>query len=167
MKIEQNSLNKLLPLVFIIFFSSIAYCILPPSIMKKKIYDSEIKGVAKVVSLNQLSSDELDKKIEVEFEFECFFDFKNPENELKENRIIDSKGKIVKLIIFQPLEGDLPRKGGPIFYQPEVGKKYFVTGKRAGDVVTSLTEMNQKLEAAIKNNPASIEAGMTSVYVKD
>lgn len=135
-------------LVVLLLSAATTYAIMPPQVYAERSEASKIKAIATIVSVE--SDDTGFNKVTFALEY---------------GLTKDTPKTFVGTCMSVVTEKQKNMVGGTIYYYPNKGERVFVTIADDGGQITSMTDMTDALEAAIKKTPEKLRYGIRSVRV--
>ena len=133
--------------------AGVAQAVLPPRVYEQRARDSRIKAIAKLESMSVVGENDYSVIRSLRFT-------------LEKNLAADPAQGVFFGTCHSLKPGGDPPAGGTIYYQPKVGKRYFVTISRDGGSITSLTLLTPALEKALLEHPDKVKFGFGSARVE-
>lgn len=147
--------------LFMIVLSALLYAggskaLMPPEHYANMARHSEIKAVAVILSVETLRIGE--RSSEKRVTFETVFALSEMPNTMFSGICysVDTKQQKANVTV-----------GGKLYYYPVPGQRVFVTVRKDGGSITSLTPMTEKLERVIREEPDRIRYGIGKVAIED
>ena len=129
---------------------------MPPEVYAKASSESRIKAIATIVDVQIIQVGARSTTKNVKFKLEYALTTDTADTFTGSCYSIDNKKQKANLMV-----------GGETYFYPSVGDRVFVTVKKDGAHITSMTPMSDELEQIVREEPVRIKYGITQVSIGD
>lgn len=135
---------------------AIAWAVMPPESYAKASSESRIKAIATIVDVQTIQVGAQATSKNVKFKLEYALTKETADTFTGSCSSVDTKKQQANVMV-----------GGETYFYPSAGDRVFVTVKKDGARITSMTPMTEELEQIIREEPGRIEYGITQVSIVD